>query len=109
MAANAHNAYLDAALTAGVPGLVLVLVWVVLLPIRDMGRADRVGNDPALTRLFLRIWLYGIFAASLESSFFVNAGPVWFTILIGVFGLQMQGRSALVEAAPRRPARVVHA
>jgi O-antigen ligase len=108
-AANAHNAYLDAALTAGVPGLVLVIVWLVFLPIRDVGRAEATGNDPVLTRLFVRIWLYGIFAASLESSFFANAGPVWFTILVGVFGLQMQGRSALVEAAPGRVGEVAHA
>ncbi|MBI4922979.1 MAG: O-antigen ligase family protein [Devosia nanyangense] len=103
-AANGHNAYLDAAVNAGIPGLVLVVLWLVIRPIGDLARAEGSGNDPALTRLFLRIWLYGIFAASLESSFFVNAGPVWFTILIGVFGLQYQGRGQLVTRP--RPALV---
>jgi O-antigen ligase len=106
-AANAHNAYLDTLLTAGVPGLVLVVVWLLFRPIADVARAEASGNDPLLTRLFLRLWLYGIFASSLESFFFANGGPVWFTMLIGVFGLGMQGRSALV-VAPQASWRFAH-
>jgi O-antigen ligase len=108
LAANAHNAYLDTAISAGIPGLILVVAWIIFRPIADYNRAETTGNDPLLSRLFLRIWLYGIFAASLESSFFNNAGPVWFTILIAVFGLQYQGRAQIVAA--REPAgEVAHA
>lgn len=96
--ANAHNAYLEAAINAGIPGLILVVAWLLVRPVIDFGRAEESGNDPALTRLFLRLWLYGIFSSSLESFFFANAGPVWFTILLGVFGLQYQARNALVRA-----------
>jgi O-antigen ligase len=107
-AANSHNAYLESIINAGVPGLILVLVWLVLRPIRDMKRVDESDNDPALTRLFVQIWLYGIFAASLESSFFANAGPIWFTILVGVFGLHYQGRAQVV-AQPRALMEAAHA
>ncbi|MEP7240337.1 MAG: O-antigen ligase [Devosia sp.] len=98
-AANAHNAFLDTAINAGIPGLVLVVFWVIVRPLRDFGKAQTSGNDPVLSRLFLRIWLYGIFASSLESFFFVNAGPPWFTILLGMFGLGYQARVRLVAAA----------
>lgn len=97
LAANAHNAYLDTAISAGIPGLVLVVAWIIFRPIADYNRSETTDNDPLLSRLFLRIWLYGIFAASLESSFF-NSGPVWFTILVAVFGLQYQGRAQIVAA-----------
>lgn len=107
-AANAHNAYLDTLLTAGVPGLVLVAAWLLFRPVADMARAEASGNDALLTRLFLRLWLYGIFASSLESFFFANGGPVWFTMLVGVFGLGMQGRSALL-VAPQASWRPAHA
>ncbi len=107
-AANAHNAYLDALLTAGVPGLVLSVAWLVFLPIRNMARAEGSDNDPVLTRLFVRIWLYGVFASCFESFFFANGGPIWFTMLIGVFGLGMQARSRLV-AGVRLGRRLAHA
>ncbi len=111
-AANGHNAYIDAAINAGVPGLILVVLWLVIRPIGDFARAQASDNDSALTRLFLRIWLYGVFSSSLESFFFANSGPVWITILIGVFGLQFQGRNALVRAsepAAEVEAEVAHA
>ena len=52
-----------------------------------------------LTRLFTRIWLYGLYASCVESFFFANSGPIWITILIGVFGLRYQHRSQLVSTA----------
>jgi O-antigen ligase len=98
-AANSHNGYLEAVINGGIPGLILVVMWIVVRPVGDLARAQETDNDPLLTRLFLRIWLYGIFAASLESSFFVNSGPVWFTVLVGMFGLHYQGRGRLAEAS----------
>lgn len=102
-AANAHNAYLETAMAAGLPGLVLVVLWLIVGPVRDANRSSGAGNDPAMTRLFTRIWLYGLYASCVESFFFASSGPVWITILIGVFGLRYQTRSQLVSAA--HPAR----
>jgi O-antigen ligase len=98
-AAHAHNAYLEAMINAGVPGLCLVIAWLLVLPIGDFGRAERSGNDAELTRLFVRIWLFSIFAACLESNFFVNTGPLWFSMVVAVSGLRLQARASLVQAA----------
>jgi O-antigen ligase len=108
-AANAHNAYLETAMAAGIPGLILVVLWLVIGPVRDANSAHESGNDPALTRLFTRLWLYGIYASCVESFFFASAGPVWITILIGVFGLRYQRRSQLVAPPHSVPAGAVHA
>ncbi len=108
LAANAHNAYLEAMINAGVPGLVLVVAWLVFRPLGDIARAEAVGNDPLLTRLFMRIWLYGIFAATFESSFFNNAGPIWFFVVMAVFGLRYQARARAVPA-PLARMEVAHA
>jgi O-antigen ligase len=108
-AANAHNAYLETAMTAGIPGLVLVVFWLIIGPVRDANRATGSGNDPILTRLFTRIWLYGLYASCVESFFFANSGPIWITILIGVFGLRYQYRAQLVSAAAPVPQGVAYA
>lgn len=89
---HAHNAYLEAAVTAGLPGLVLMLVWLLFLPLRDIKRAEEAEGITPLTRLFIRIWLFCVFAACLESLFLVNSGPIWFTMLVAVFGLRNQAR-----------------
>jgi O-antigen ligase len=98
---NGHNAYLDTLLTTGALGFVLTVIWLLILPLRDIAAAEKSGNDPALTRLFIRIWLYGIFSACLESVFFANGDTVWFSLLIAVCGLRLQARARLVaEPAP---------
>jgi O-antigen ligase len=87
---NGHNAYLDAALTTGIPGLILTLALLVWLPLRNVARAEARDNDPALTRLFIRIWLYGVFAACDESIYFQSGSVIWFLFVISVFGLRLQ-------------------
>jgi O-antigen ligase len=87
---NGHNAYLDAAITTGIPGLILTLVLLVWLPLRDVARAEAQDNDPALTRLFTRIWLYGVFSACVESLYFQSGSLIWFVFIVSVFGLRLQ-------------------
>lgn len=108
-AANAHNAFLDTVISAGIPGLVLVLIWLVFAPVRDVAKAEETDNDPVLTRLYTRLWLYGLFSAGLESFFFVSQGPVWFMILLGVFGLRYQRRGQLVASRSPVLGGLVHA
>jgi O-antigen ligase len=87
---NGHNAYLDAAITTGIPGLILTLALLVWLPLRDVARAEAQDNDPALTRLFTRIWLYGVFAGCVESLYFQSGSLVWFVFIASIFGLRLQ-------------------
>ena len=88
-AANAHNGYLEQLINGGVPLLLLVVIWLVLLPSYHAGLAFRRGLHPELTRLFVRCWLFMLFLSCLESFIFANGGPIWFTMLLAVFGLRM--------------------
>jgi O-antigen ligase len=94
-ASHSHNGYLDSALTMGYPGLVLIIAIFVVAPLRNFSVATRVGNDQPLAKLFLRIWLFGIYLSSLESFLLDRADPIWFTFLIGVFGLHYLARFRL--------------
>lgn len=105
VALNAHNAYLDAAVTAGIPGLALILVWLLFAPLNDINGAGAAANAP-LTRFFIRVWLFCIFTACLESLFLSNSGPVWFTMLVAVFGLRYQARYSVKAQAPAPGSRV---
>jgi len=87
-ASDAHNTYLNLALTIGIPGLLLSLVWIVFLPIADFYR--RPAGTPAspLQLLFLRVLLFGIFSSCFENSFFQQLDSVWFLHITAVFGLR---------------------
>ena len=105
-ATNSHSGYVDMLLTTGLPGLALALFAFVVAPLGDVTHAGRRGQDAATTLLFTRIWLFCVFYACLESFLFSNGGPIWFMLLIALFGLRFQAEAHLVtEAAPAgRPA-----
>ena len=96
-ATSAHNAYLDQLISGGWPLLALTIVWLVILPGYHASVALKRGADGDLTRLYLRIWLFVLLSSSFESYFLENGGPIWFTMLIAVFGLRLQARADLVE------------
>ena len=96
-AAHSHNGYLDTALGIGLPGLALLIVVLVILPLRNFHAADRGGNESPLTMLLLRLWLFGLYLSSLESFFLDRADPLWFTFLMAVFGLHYLARFRLRE------------
>jgi O-antigen ligase len=109
-AANGHNSYLDIALTTGFPGLLLTLLWLILLPLRDISRITPDRQQAPLTRLYIRIWLYTIFHAGLETLFFEGGSFLWFTFVFAVYGLYLQSSAALAEGAvPEKRRRVAHA
>jgi O-antigen ligase len=87
-ASDAHNAYLNLAVTIGIPGMLLVVMWVVVLPIVDFCRRSPDPHTGALQTLFLRVCLYGVYASCFESSIFQQVGEVWFFYLTSTFGLR---------------------
>jgi len=87
-ASHAHNAFLDLTLTIGLVGAGIAIVWTLVLPFIDLQRCRRVGADPALTRLFLRMWLFAVYTCSFESVLFDRGDPHWFTMLVAMFGLR---------------------
>ena len=46
-----------------------------------------------LAILFLRVWLFAIYASSFESTIFPQLGEVWFILLISVLGLRLLSTS----------------
>lgn len=93
---NGHNAYVDALLTTGIPGFLLTVALVIFVPLRAVGRLGPSSNSPALSRLFMRVWLYVIYAGCLEVIFFQSGSPICFFMLVSIFGLEMQSRMSLV-------------
>jgi O-antigen ligase len=91
-AAHSHNGYLDTALGMGVPGLALLILVLVILPLRNFQRADEGGNNGPLAMMLLRIWLFGLYLSAMESFFLDRSDPLWFTFLMAVFGLHYLAR-----------------
>lgn len=87
-ASDAHNTYINLALTIGILGLVLALIWIVFLPIVDFYRRPAGAPASPLQLLFLRVLLFGIFSSCFENSFFQQIDSVWFFYITAVFGLR---------------------
>jgi O-antigen ligase len=87
-ATDAHNAYLNLALTIGLPGLLLAILWVVVLPVSDFYRRSPEAETAPLQLLFLRVCLYGVYSSCFESSIFQQVGEVWFFFMVAAFGLR---------------------
>ena len=94
-ASHSHNGYLDTALTLGYPGLALIIFIFVYSPLKNFSVATRSGNAGPLAKLFLRLWLFGIYLSSMESFILDRADPIWFTFLVAVFGLHYISRFRL--------------
>jgi O-antigen ligase len=95
VADHAHNAILNLAVTTGAPGVLLALVWTVVLPCRDFARCLRSGADIATTNLFMRIWAFALANCAFESIMFARSDPMWFTMLVAMFGLRFLSVSRL--------------
>ena len=96
-APDSHNGYFDLLLAGGVPGLVLVLMWLYLLPLHYLGKMDDATRNSPLTRLYVGVWLYVLLFGFLETIFFLSTGFVWFFLVVAVMGLRLQANASLVE------------
>ncbi|MFK0384211.1 O-antigen ligase family protein [Agrobacterium sp. NPDC090273] len=96
-APDSHNGYFDLLLAAGVPGLVLVLIWIFLLPLYYLGKMSEAVRKSPLTRFYVSIWLYTLLYGFLETLFMLSTGFVWFFIIVAIVGLHLQAHASLVE------------
>ncbi len=87
-ASHAHNAYLDAALGMGIPGLALTLWAFVLQPLRDLRISTAHGGDAALRMLMLQLWILGLYLSAFETVILERNDPTWVTFLFAVFALR---------------------
>ncbi|MFJ1309620.1 Wzy-type polysaccharide biosynthesis protein UppW [Agrobacterium sp. P15N1-A] len=93
----AHNGYFDLLLAGGIPGLVLVMMWIYLLPLHYLGKMDEATRKSPLTRLYVGICLYVLLYGFLETLFLLSSGFVWFFLLVAVMGLHLQANASLAE------------
>jgi O-antigen ligase len=96
-AAHSHNSYLDLAVTIGLPGLALVILIFVLAPLRNFQAAQVHSRSGALARLFLTVWLFGLYFGTTETFLLERQNPIWFMFAVAVAGLHFLARFQCVE------------
>ncbi len=87
MAAHAHNAYLNLALTVGIPGSILATLWLVVLPLVDFYRSANAPAAAPLKMLFLRVCLFAAFGSCFES-LLIEANTLGLFLFMAAFGLR---------------------
>ncbi|MHA6730805.1 O-antigen ligase family protein [Devosia sp. A369] len=97
---HAHNGFLDIAISAGIPGLVLVLGWAGIAPLRHIA-AIRARATDAAERAFLDYlvagWLFTLLMSSLEAVLFNRGDSIWFTGLLAIVCLRLWARAELAR------------
>lgn len=98
-AAHSHNSYLELAVTIGLPGLALVILVFVLAPLVDFQSAQAHSRSSALAKLFLTIWLFGLYYGATETFLLERQNPIWFMFALAVAGLHFLARFQCVDQA----------
>lgn len=102
-AAHSHNSYLDLAVTIGLPGLLLVVLIFVWAPLRNFHEVQAHNRSNALGKLFLTIWLFGLYFGVTETFLVERQNPVWFMFALVVAGLHFLARfQCVAQAEPDR-------
>ncbi|ORE96827.1 O-antigen ligase [Aurantimonas sp. 22II-16-19i] len=96
---NAHNGYLDIAISMGIPGLVLSVIVLVILPLVDYARIGRDRESTCLGDTLLMILTYLLLNSFLESYLFERANPVWMLVWFAVVGLRLLSRHRVEPGA----------
>src|SRR3954469_20324938 len=100
-AAHSHNSYLDLAVTIGLPGLLLVILIFVLAPIGNFQFAQAHNRGRALAKLFLTVWLFGLYYGATETFLLERQNPIWFMFAVAVAGLHFLARyQCVAETEP---------
>ncbi|NUR12108.1 MAG: O-antigen ligase family protein [Bradyrhizobium sp.] len=102
-AAHSHNSYLDLAVTIGLPGLMLVILVFVLAPLGNFQSAQAHSRSGALAKLFLTVWLFGLYYGTTETFLLERQNPIWFMFALAAAGLHFLARFQCVER--REPGR----
>ena len=87
-AAHAHNAYLNLALTVGIPGSILATLWLVVLPVVDFFRSPDAPAAAPLKMLFLRVCLFAAFGSCFESML-IEESTLGLFLFMAAFGLRL--------------------
>jgi O-antigen ligase len=89
-ASDAHNGFLNIAVTTGLVGLMLALGWLLVRPFIDHLRTSPGAVEPALNLMFIQIWLFGIYLCGFESELFRSGSALWFMMAVSIMALRVQ-------------------
>ena len=89
-ASDAHNGYLNLAVTTGLVGLGLSLWWIIAQPFADYWRGRFQASDRPLVTLLLQIWFFALCLGCYESAFFVGGSGQWFLTMSAIVGLRFR-------------------
>lgn len=89
---SGHDSYLDAALTFGVPGAVVMTFVLMGLPLADYLRACRITANRNLADLFVMIVIFMTYIGMLESFLLNRADPLWVLFALAVTGIGLTAR-----------------
>ncbi|MDY8107643.1 O-antigen ligase [Fulvimarina sp. 2208YS6-2-32] len=92
---NAHNGYLDLAISIGWPGLAMGVIVLLFLPLADYVRCDGARENQRAADLFLMILTFMLLNSFLESFLFSRGNPSWMLMWISVVGLRLTARHRL--------------
>ena len=80
----------------GLVGLVISMIWIFVQPLLDHIRTPADRTDPALTMLFLQIWLFGLCLSGFESELFSGGSMLWFMTVVSIIGLRYQATATFL-------------
>jgi len=92
---HAHNGFLDVAISAGLPGLLLVLVWAFYAPLRHIVAIRHnalTATEAAFLEFLVQGWLFTLMISSLEAVLFNRGDSIWFTGLLSIVCLRLWSR-----------------
>jgi O-antigen ligase len=89
-ASDAHNGYLNLAVTTGLVGLGLSLWWIIAQPFADYWRGRLQASDRPLVTLLLQIWFFALCLGCYESVFFVGGSGQSFLTMSAIVGLRFR-------------------
>jgi O-antigen ligase len=97
---HAHNGYLETAIGAGLPGLALVLMWTLVLPLRHIlaiKRGLRSQRERAFLEFLVAGWLFLMMISSFEAVLFNRGDAIWFAGLVSIACLACWSRAPLAR------------
>jgi O-antigen ligase len=100
LVSHAHSGFLDTALSAGLPGLLLVVLWAGVAPLRHISAIKRrLASDAerAFLRYLVAAWLFTLLASNLEAILFNRGDAIWFTGLLAIVCLRYWARMELAR------------
>lgn len=92
---SAHNTYLDALLTFGIPGGAVIILLLFVKPLIDYLRAARRSGSRNFSEFCLMVIIFMTYNGMLESFILNRADPMWMLLALAVFGLNMAARCNL--------------